>query len=1780
MSNPESVSSLLADERSSHITPASSISIDDAAYDNNDIAVVGYACRVPGGNHSPSQLWSFLLGKGNAVGDIPPMRWESYKKRQPENPDVLARTTSKGYFLDRLEDFDATFFGISPREAEQIDPQQRITAEVVWEALEDAGIPPQSLAGSDAAVYMGVNSDDYSRLLLEDLSNIEAWMGVGTAFCGVPNRLSYLLDLHGPSTALDAACASSLVAIHHGRQALIAGETSLVIAGGVNALIGPGLTRVLDVAGALSADGSCRSFDDSATGYGRGEGVGVVILKRLSDALETDDHILAVLKGSAVGSDGRTNGIMAPNQQAQEQVARKALQEAKCSADTIDYVEAHATSTPIGDPAECKAMANVYGSGSSRGESDPCYVGSVKSSIGHLEAGAGVLGFIKAVMAVQNGLIPPQANLKTLNTRIDWARSLLQVPMEPTPWPVHRQSRRAAIASYGYGGTVSHAVIESAPSSWAYSNQRIFAAPRDPHQSSLLLLSAPQASRTRSFAAKLVQWLQDYEVEHPGKDIIQSVAYTLGVKRGHHKFRTALVAETQAEAIKLLHAVADGRQGEYIYNDRVMARSESKGTVWVFSGHGAQWNDMGKELVDAAPAFQSVVEEAEPIIQEQMGFSATAALRSGGFETVDRIQVLTFVMQVGLAAVLRSKGIHPKAVVGHSLGELAASVVAGALTLAEGTVICCIRSRLYLEVAGRGAMTLVNMPFDRAAYQLHSRNDVAAAIDASPSSCVVAGDMEAVEQVSAKWRQEGYTTHHVKTDVAFHSPSMQQLVNQLREKLRGVVTAKPPQCMLYSTSSSDPRSPELRDSEYWVRNMVQPVLLTSAIKAAASDGYKVFVEVSSHPIVAHSVRETLLDVQCSDAIVVPTLVRNKLPSKSILFTLGKLHCLGDSANLKQLLPGTWVHDLPGTVWEHQPYWRKTAESTRTRDTVSHDVKTHALLGTETRLSGSNTVLWQSHLHPGVKPFPGNHPVQGVEIVPAAVLLHTFLRAVPGHSLRNVSLRVPVAIEPPREIQVLLEGSQMRISSRLTSSGVDGGEQDSWLVNTVAQHTKAENLAHSKTLQLTSLKERLSKVLKASFSIDYLAEADVVDMAFPWTVLEHIANDDEMLARVDSDPQQIFSSLGHGGYLASILDAATSISSTIFYQKPLLRMPSAITSLTTSPSVFVPRICYIYAKKCSADDDVVDISLSDEEGLIFCQIEAMRFSGVEGNPAASRSTRDLVHHIAWPPARLSEQPLYFRKVCFIANKSPLLDSYNHHLSKVGIEHYTVTECGSLANLTDDTIVVFIADITEQSEAIFSTAAKSCENLLTIVKAAVNAASKTRIFCITQRAINGTGNSGLSQAPLIGLARIIQSEEAGTFTGLIDVEDSAFPMQALKYVQGGDVVKIEDGVARTARLRPFANTSPPSAPAQDSLHLKPHGTYLIVGGLGALGLEVSAFLAEKGARRLVLVFRRRLPPRSQWASHTRDTTLQRILSLEAMGVTIHFLTLDMTASNASDLLVSSLDQLSVPPVLGVVHAAGTLANQTVTETTASAFHEVIAPKILGAIALHSAFPPKRLDFMVFFSSCGQLLGFPGQASYASGNAFLDTLASQRRALGDNTTSILWTSWRGLGMAASTRFIDAELHARGITDVTRDEAFLAWERISRSGTDHAVVLRTLPLDQDDLLPHPILTDIVRWNTASMAQANDSGAGAQPEPKDGPELEAYLTRKITEAVATTLCLSEDDITPNAVLAEMGLDSVMTVELRVQITKAIKVKVGPTLLWTCPTVSHLVQHFIQEKKG
>lgn len=1740
------------------------------------------ACRVAGGNNSPEELWQSILNRKDASGEIPSMRWEPYLRRDVRNAKEISKTTSRGYFLDRLEDFDAAFFGISPKEAEQMDPQQRLSLEVAWEALENAEIAPQSLSGSDTAVFMGVNSDDYSKLLLEDLPGVEAWMGIGTAYCGVPNRISYHLNLMGPSTAVDAACASSLVAIHHGRQAILQGESKVAIVGGVNALCGPGLTRVLDKAGAISLDGSCLSFDDDAHGYSRGEGAAVIILKRLPDAIADNDNIIAILKGSAVAQDGRTNGIMAPNAKAQELVARQALRASGVDPLTVSYVEAHATSTPLGDPTEVSAIANIYGVG--RPQNEPVFIGSVKPNIGHLEAGAGAAGFIKATLALSKGVLPPQTNLNKLNSKINWKESGVKVVQEAAEWPTSDRPRRAAICSYGYGGTVSHAVIEG------YSRDSGYASETDEidvksSSSEILVLSAPQEKRLAAQAATHASWASSAGKNHN----LRAIVATLATRRGHHDYRAAFVVDGHQDAAISLNTFANGSTTEWATHDRVLDANVSKEVAWVFSGHGAQWNEMGQELLQSS-VFYEAVAALDQIVQAEMGFSALTALGNGEFESSDKIQVLTYVMQIGLTAILRSKGLQPQAIIGHSVGEIAASVAAGALKLEEGALLVCRRAKLYQKVMGLGSMLLVNSPFSEIGQELSGRMDIVAAIDSSPSSCVVSGTADAVEKFKQILSARGVMTFQVKTDIAFHSPMLEQLIAPLYHDIKNSISPRSPGIMLYSTSDPNPRTNGLRDIKYWADNMVNPVLLSSAIEAAANDGLRLFLEVSTHPIISHSIRETLISKGIEDCSVISTMFRNKQAEKSILLSIAQLYCKGAEVNWRKHMSRKWVTDMPTTTWAHMPVWRKVETGALSTGTV-HDVEKHTLLGLCSTIAGTDTILYTTKLDNNTKPFPGNHPLHGTEIVPAAALVNTFIRATRARVLSNVVLRLPVAINAPRDVQVVVQHDQIKIASRLIQRESKTSGETSWVTHTTGKWTAEEPsvAADDLAFDVPAIKARIGVKLANNFSMDYLDKVGVSAMEFPWAVTEHYGNLKEMIAKVDVAPE-----LSEGSVLPwdvhswpPILDAATSVGSTLFFDGPRLRMPAQIDRVEIHDDSPPPKTGYLYVTEATSTGLAVDVCVLNDDGALVAKIVTMRFSEIEGTPCANGSTKSLVHQMAWPPASFTEKPLPMDEVIIISDDAQTIECRAVNLSSnvrsvVKLTHASDLESHNATAISKSkgTMVVYAPGSVQSLDDVPKAAELFISELLSIVKFVVKSSPHIKVFVLTDKVFAGETFTALAQAPLHGLCRIIASEQPDLWGALIDTEKTSFPMQAIKYVQGQDVIRINDGVPRIARLRPMLRGQMYGATSRKTLLPRPEGTYLITGGMGALGLEVAEFLVEKGARRLVLLSRRDLPPRKNWDSISDSLTkvLEKIRHLENLGATIHVVSVDIGADDGAEKLSSALETLSLPPVLGVVHAAGVLEDHLVLETTADSFTRVSSPKVSGALALHRVFPPRSLEFFVLFSSCGQLFGFPGQSSYASGNAFLDTLATHRRNMGDNAVAFQWTSWRGMGMAASTDFINAELESKGITDITRDEAFRAWEYLAKYDIDHGVVLRSLAFDEGESLPVPILTDIAirragNGPVSSMTTSSDASI-----PTSGPERKTYLDSKIRECVASVLQLpSSDDVDSRAALSDLGVDSVMTVSLRKQLQSTLKVKVPPTLTWSHPTVGHLVGWYAQK---
>lgn len=1714
------------------------------------IAVIGLGCRVAGGIATPSDLWTFLLEGRSDVREVPEERWEPYLRRDPRNAAVLRDTTRWGTFLDDLPGFDAEFFGVSPREAELMDPQQRLALEVSWEALEHAGVSPKALGGSDTAVLMGVNSDDYGKLIMEDLPGIEAWTGIGTSLCGIANRVSHLLDLRGPSVALDAACAASLVAVHQACQMLRAGETSLALAGGVSALIGPGLVRVLDEAGATASDGRCKTFDADADGYGRGEGAGVVVLKRLADAERDGDRVLAVVRGGAIAQDGRTVGIMSPNGDAQADMFRRACTTAGIDPASIGYVEAHGTGTPTGDPTEVGALAAVYGAGRASGE--PCRIGSVKPNVGHLEGGAGVIGLIKTVLALHHETIPPTAGLRRLTPAVDWATSGLRVPTEVEPWLRGGEPRRAAVCSYGYGGTIAHVLLEEAP-------VRAQAAPAAQAAPVVIPLSARSAHRLAAQAEALADHLRTVDVPPT------QVAATMWTRRGHEAVRAAVVARHPHQVIAGLDALARGESTTNLVTGSVPA-GQARDAVWVFSGHGSHWVGMGRELIEREPEFARVIDEVDEVFGIELGFSAREALSTGELGGTDRVQALTFAMQVGLAAVLRHRGVTPAAVIGHSVGEVAACVVSGVFDLRQGAAVACYRARGFRSVMGLGAMALVRLPFAEAEQRLAGHADVVAAISASTESTVISGVAHAVEAVCQTWAADGIVIRRVNTDVAFHSPSMDALTGDLARLVGGLAPARPASVALYSTALADPRSSAPRDPDYWVTNLRGRVRFAEAVTAAAEDGHRLFLEVSAHPVVSHSVVETLLSLGVDEHAAVPVLRRDTPEMRAVATSVAWLYCHGASVAHGVAADDPWAGDLPGTQWQHRRFWRTPTPPPGGRGV--HDIDSHTLLGGRTDVTGAAvTRMWQTRLDLDTRPYPGDHPVQGTEIVPAAVLLNTFLTAARGGEhgapgectgigLADVELRTPVAPGRARDLQVVLQDRELTLASRLVE--LDDAHDGGWLTHSravVAVQDDIDELLDTQ-VDLETARRRCTEQLPPGHVVDTLAALGVAAMGFSWDVRDLRRGGDEssgveLLGVVAAEADGSASTSW-----ASLIDAATSAASTTFDGPPRLRMPARIERVHVHGAPPAVAILHVRRRPGTA---TTDVSIADESGSLLVSISGMAFEELD-NPGRERTLHDaarMLHHVDWQPVqwRADDRP---SGVVLVGGDADGLDSAVRDLAAAGVPYRAVEDPAEIASITEfgclpselgPAAVVLV--LPRQDDAPEASVDLVMRTLAQLQGSGCNA----RLWVLTHGVYEG---ANLVHAPLWGLTRVAAAESPQLWGGVLDVADGRLPLGAVVSLHGHGVVVIRDGVALVARL---AVTGPGSgAPMECS----PGGTYLITGGTGVLGLRMAQRLADLGARRLVLLSRSGLPNRASWGDEAQSDAVRAVSALEGRGVTVTAAAVDIGAPGAADALRAALRDL--PPVRGVIHAAGVEAGALLSNTTQEDFAAAMHPKVHGTLALHEVFPPEQLDWMVLFSSCGYLAGFPGQGAYACANSFLDVMARHRRRLGDRTTAVAWTAWRGLGMGSASEFVAAQLEALGMGTVGADDAMRALDLAMRDDDPNVVVLPLLP----SAAAVPILADVAPADeTVDEGPAPSRMASGEVDPE-------WLGAQVLAAVAAQLGLAESDVDPDLPLVELGVDSIMTVRLRRQLEKQTGLTLPPTLLWEHPTAAAVAERITE----
>ncbi len=894
------------------------------------IAIVGMGCRFPGGAEDLETFWQILYHGVDAIQEVPKERWDidAYYDSNPDAPGKM-HTRQGGFLSNGVDKFDAGFFGLAPREAVDMDPQQRILLEVSWEALERAGHASPKLNGSSTGVFIGVTNIDYAqRAVFADTNSIDIYTATGNTPNVIAGRLSYLLGLQGPSMAIDTACSSSLVAVHLACQSLRTGDCRMALAGGVNLILSPDVTVAIAKLRALAADGRCKTFDAAADGYGRGEGCGMIVLKRLSDAIADNDNILALIRGTAVNQDGRSSGLTVPNGLAQQAVVRSALANAKVEPSQISYVETHGTGTPLGDPIELKALAAALGEG--RSEQQPLMVGSVKTNIGHLEAAAGIAGLIKVVLAMQHQILPPHLHLTQLNPHIVTAKLPIKIPTSPTPWS-GQEKRLAGVSSFGFSGTNAHLVLEEAPIQELLPKE----IERPVH---LLTLSAKTDTALVSLAERFQQYLESQPTTS-----LADMCFTLGSGRSHFEHRLALVADSTQQLRQQIATIIAQKQHTEVTNELSLNTSKPK-IAFLFTGQGSQYVDMGRQLYETQPTFRNALNRCDELLRPYLEHSLLSVIypepgnESSLLNETIYTQPALFAIEYALAQLWRSWGIEPTVVMGHSVGEYVAACVAGVFSLEDGIKLIAQRAKLMQTLPSGGTMVAIfaNETRVMAAIKPYSQQ-VSIAATNGPENIVISGQGDAVEAIVQELELAGIECRPLNVSHAFHSPLMKPILDTFERLAQEVKYSTPQLPIISNLTGKLVTGQEITSAAYWRNHINETVRFSESIQTLHEQGYELFVEIGPHPVLSGMGRRCL---PTAAGTWLPSLKREQNDWQQILQSVSTLYEKGVEVDWCGFDQDYQRHrlSLPTYPFERQSYWKDAIANHQLKDEKVSQVK--------------------------------------------------------------------------------------------------------------------------------------------------------------------------------------------------------------------------------------------------------------------------------------------------------------------------------------------------------------------------------------------------------------------------------------------------------------------------------------------------------------------------------------------------------------------------------------------------------------------------------------------------------------------------------------------------------------------------------------------------------------------------------------------------------------------------------------------------------------------------
>ncbi|WP_329284569.1 non-ribosomal peptide synthetase/type I polyketide synthase [Streptomyces sp. NBC_00691] len=1692
---------------------------------NDPIVIVGMGCRFPGGVDSPEALWQVVAGQRDVISGLPTDRgWDLEGLYHPDPEHSGTSYVRDGGFLSGAAEFDPAFFGIAPREALAMDPQQRLLLEVAWEALERAGIAPGSLHGTSAGVFLGAITQEYGPRLGEAAAGSAGFGLTGTTSSVASGRVAYTLGLQGPALTVDTACSSSLVALHLAVQALRSGECSLALAGGVTVMSTPGIFVEFSRQRGLATDGRCKSFSADADGTAWAEGVGVLVVERLSDARRLGHQILAVVAGTAVNQDGASNGLTAPSGPAQERVIRAAVQDAGISFAGVDAVEAHGTGTVLGDPIEAQALLATYGS--ERDGDRPLMLGSLKSNLGHAQAAAGVGGVIKMVMALQHGELPASLNVGKPSELVDWETGGVEVLTEPRPWPAAEdRARRAGVSSFGISGTNAHVILAEAPTPEPVAESTSREPGSAPDGAVRLdgatlpwTVSARSADALAEAAGRLAEYVRARPELRPA-----DVAFSLAAKRSAFESRAVVPG-------------AEGRDGILAGLDALASREvdgengvSSSRAVFVFPGQGSQWAGMAVDLLDSSPVFAQTITDCETALAPFVDWSLTAVLRGDddapGLDRVDVVQPASWAMMIALAALWRANGIHPTAVIGHSQGEIAAAVVAGGLTLHDGARIIALRSQALRALSGGGGMAWLSIPETQTETLLTTwPGQITVAAVNGPSSTVVAGQPQALDALLTHCETNGIWARRIPVDYASHSAHVDEIQHTLADQLSDV-TPQSGHTAFHSTVTGGLLDTSALDSAYWFRNLRSKVRLAEAVQQLATPD-TVFIEISAHPVLTTGITETLADT----GTAIGTLHRNNGTLERFIQSAAEAWTHGITIDWPTLLqpyqPRTT--ELPTYPFQRQHYWLEPEPAATDARGLGLNPAGHPLLGAVVELVEEDRLVYTGRLGLDTQPWLADHAVHGTVLLPGTAFLELSMAVgarMGWRRLSELTLQAPLVLPPDEAVQLRVTveppnaSGQRELAVHSRPQDADAGVP--WTRHAAALldiDDEAPDFDLSEWppsgAQEIDVENRYNTLSEAGY--DYGPAFQGLRAA--WRAGRDVFAEVSLPAELDA---------ASFGVHPAVLDAA-------LHAVGLLRedggtvLPFSWSGVTRYTEGADALRVWLGAKGA----DGVSLRVTDAAGRPVLSAESVTMRPFTADLAASRGT-DALFRLEWQPVQATAADV---DVCLVADLAEVPDP---------VPQLVAVRCPGSPQDSDST-----------GAGLAGHAHRAAGRALTLVQDWLADARFTgsRLLVLTAGAA-GPDVTNPAQATVWGLVRTAQSEHPDRFS-LLDTD--ADPAGAMDSVPGAVLTEPQLALRAGTLLAPRLVRHTAVADPAGGTALDPDGTVLITGGTGVLGASVARHLVTgHGARRLLLVSRRGpdAPGADELASE-----------LTRLGAEVTLAACDTADRDALGRLLADVR------LTAVVHTAGLLDDGVIESLTPDRLAAVLRPKVDAAAHLDELTAGQDLAAFVLFSSVAGVLGNPGQANYAAGNVFLDALAARRRAAGLPATSLAWGLWaERTGLTG--HLDDSTLSTRGIAPLSNEQGLELLDRALGDDTALLVPARLDPAalrsDALDGTLSPVLRSLVR---VPRRRAGESGLRRRLGRLSQEEGRRLLLDLVNAQLAAVIGRdSADGIDPDQPFKSFGVDSLLAVQLRNRLNSATGLRLPATLVFDHPTPAAVV---------